>query len=402
MMSRRPPCGDEMSPSAPCSDVDLWTDDALLDPYPIWRALRELGGAVWLERHGVYVLSRYDDVKQACANWRVFSSAHGVAMNEDMNAALAGGTLCSDPPVHDRLRAVIRKPLTTKALGSLEDQIRAEADALVERLVKRGSFDAAVDLAQHLPLTIVSNAVGLPEDGRERMLVWAAANFNCFGPMEIERTRLAFPIVQEMVEYAFNECIPGKLKPDGWAQMIWDAADRGEIPREQCGSLMNDYMGPSLDTTIFATTSAIWLFGCNPDQWDRLRSDPSLVPGAVNEVIRLESPIPFFSRYVTEDYRVDDVAIPAGSRVIVLWGSANRDERHWMDPERFDIGRRPNDHVGFGFGEHACAGQTLARMEMKALLGALVPRVRRFELGETERALNNMLRGLQRLDVTVE
>jgi cytochrome P450 len=385
---------------APICDVDLWADDVLLDPYPLWRELRDMGGAVWLERHGVYVLARYDDVKQACANWQVFSSAYGVAINEKMNEALAGGTLCSDPPTHDVLRSIIRRPLTPKALRALEPDINSEAEALIDRLTERGTFDAATDLAQHLPVSIVSNAVGLPEAGRERMLVWAAANFNCLAPMDVERTRLAFPIVQEMVDYAFSECVPGKLRPDGWAQMIWDAADRGEIPREQCGSLMNDYMGPSLDTTIYATTSAIWLLGTNPHQWERLRADPSLVPHAVNEVIRTESPIPFFSRYVTEDYEVDGVTLPAGSRVIVLWGSANRDERHWEDPERFDIGRRPNDHVGFGFGEHACAGQTLARMEIKALLTAMTARVKRIEVHGVQRALNNMLRGIERLEVT--
>jgi len=385
----------------PSSDVDLWDDATLLDPFAAWRELRDLGPVAWLERHGVYALARYDDVKAACANWQVFSSAKGIAVNDAMNEAIAGGTIGSDPPEHDVLRRIIRAPLTAKALKDLKPRVTAEAEALVERLVARGSFEVATDLSQHLPLAIVSEAVGLPEHGRERMLDWAAANFNSLAPMSVERTRLAFPIVQEMVQYAFNECVPGKLAPDGWAQRIWDAADRGEIPHEQCGALMNDYMGPSLDTTIFATTSAVWLFGRHPEQWERIRADPTLLPHAVNEVIRLESPIPGFSRWTTQAYEVDGTVLPAGSRVMVLWGSANRDERHWTDPEGFDVGRRPNDHVGFGFGEHACAGQALARMEIKALLAALVPRVERFELGTMERAVNNMLRGIKRLDVTV-
>jgi cytochrome P450 len=387
--------------STPTSDVDLWTDEALLEPYEIWRELRDTAAAVYLTKHDLYALTRYEDVKAACANWEVFSSAHGVAANDQMNEALRGGTLCSDPPQHDLLRGVIRRPLTAKALKELNPEITAQAEQLVDRLVARRSFDAVADLARYLPVSIVSGRVGLPEEGRERMLEWAAANFNCLAPMEVTRTQEAFPIVQEMVQYAFNECVPGKLKPDGWAQMIWDAADRGEIPHEQCGSLMNDYMGPSLDTTIFATSNAIWLFGQNPDQWDLLRSNPALIPHAVNEVIRLESPIPFFTRFVTRDHEVDGVQLPAGSRVIVLWGSANRDERKWPEPERFDITRKPSDHLGFGFGEHACAGQNLARMEIKALLAAMVERVQRFELGTMERALNNMLRGIGRLEVTV-
>jgi cytochrome P450 len=121
----------------------------------------------------------------------------------------------------------------------------------------------------------------------------------------------------------------------------------------------------------------------------------------VNEVVRFESPIPQFSRVITRDHEVDGVMIPAGSRVLVMFASANRDERKWDEPDRFDIGRKRNDHLGFGHGEHQCAGQTLARMELKALLNALADRVERFELGQMERAVNNMLRGIRTLTVTV-
>ncbi len=134
--------------------------------------------------------------------------------------------------------------------------------------------------ALHLPVSIVSNLVGLPEAGRERMIEWAHANFDCFGPMN-ERTQNAFPIVQEMVGYAFNECVPGKLKPGGWAAGIWAAAERGETPIEKPPLMMNDYMGPSLDTTIFAIGSMIWLFARNPSQWTLLRERPDLMRNAI-------------------------------------------------------------------------------------------------------------------------
>ena len=266
--------------------------------------------------------------------------------------------------------------------------------------IRRGRFDAATDLAQRLPVSIVSNLVGLPEAGRERMLDWAAANFDCFGPMN-DRTTAAFGIVQEMVRYAYTECVPGKLKPGGWAAMIYEAADRGEIPQSQAPAMMNDYMGPALDTTIFATSTAIWLFGQHPDQWDLLRADPSLIPNAVNEVVRLESPLQNFSRIITQDTEVGGVLMQAGSRVIVSYGSANRDPAKFPDPDRFDITRRAADHLGFGFGVHMCAGQNLAKLEIAAVLGALAKRVKRFELGRTERAVNNVLRGLRTLEVTV-
>ena len=279
--------------NAPVSDVDLFSDEALLNPYPIYEQLREMGPVVWLSRLGFFILTRYHDVRGALGNAEVFCSGQGVMMNERMNETLRGIVLCSDGAAHDAMRKVLIAPLLPKALKELTDRITTEAETLVERLVEKKHFDAATDLAQHLPVTIVSELVGLPEEGRERMLVWAPANFDCFGPIN-QRTLDAFPIVEEMVRFAFEDCVPGKLKPDGWAQRIWDAAERGEIHHDQCPVMMNDYMGPSLDTTIFATQSAIRLFAENPDQWRILREKPSLIPNAVNEVVRVRVSDPEF------------------------------------------------------------------------------------------------------------
>jgi cytochrome P450 len=389
-----------LSDLPPASDIDLWTDEALLDPYELWRELRDLGSVVLLRKYDVWALPRYKDVRKALDDWEVFSSAMGVTLNDRMNELLAGGTLCSDPPLHNVLRSVVRRPLSPKELRGLEPEIQTEAHSLVERLLERRTFDVVADLAQHLPLTIVSTRVGLPEDGRENMLDWAAANFNCFGPLN-DRAKAAFPKLEEGVRFSFDPSLPDRLKPGGWAAQLWEAAERGEIAHEQCPAMLNDYWGPSLDTTIFATANAIWLFGQHPEQWDRLRADRTLIPHAVNEVVRFESPIPQFSRVITRDHEIDGVMIPAGSRVLVMFASANRDERKWDEPDRFDIGRKRNDHLGFGHGEHQCAGQTLARMEIKALLTALADRVERFELGHMERAVNNMLRGIRTLTVTV-
>lgn len=386
---------------APSSAVELFTTEALLDPFPIYRQLRDQGPVTWLSAYGMFVLPRYAEVRNALEDWQVFSSGGGVTMNGEMNDKLRGGLLCSDPPTHEVLRKVIERPLTPKALSGLRERVTAEAESLVERLVAKKTFDVATELAPHLPVSIVSELVGLPEEGRERMLDWAPANFDCFGPIN-ERTKAAFPIVGEMVNYAFTQCVPGKLKPGGWAQMIWDAADRGEIDAAICPFLMNDYMGPSLDTTIFATTSAIWLFAEHPDQWDVVRANPALLPQAVNEAIRLESPIQAFARYVAKDHDLEGVRLPRGSRAIVLFGSANRDERKWSDPESFRVTRDgSNEHLGFGIGEHRCVGNNLARMEIRALLAALARRVQRFELHEMERGVNNVLRGIKRCVVSV-
>jgi cytochrome P450 len=389
-----------MKTKGPSSDTDLYDDAVLLDPYPAYRQLRDLGGAVWLSKYGVYAFARFKEVQESMRDWHTFSSAQGVMMNQPMNDTLRGIVLCSDDPEHLALRRVIAKPITPLAIRAYSDVINTEAEGLVERLVARKHFDAATDLAQYLPVTIVSKLVGLPEAGRERMLVWAAANFECFGPLN-NRTRQAFEVVKEMMEYAFTQCTREKLEPDGWARAIWDAADRGEIAPDKPPVMMNDYMGPSLDTTIFAISTAIWLFAMHPEQWDQLRADSSLVPGAINEVLRLESPLQGFSRVATRNVEVDGVSIEVGSRAIMLWGSANRDERKWEDPQRFDIRRRNADHLGFGHGVHSCVGMHLAKMEITAILRALLKRVTRFELGATRRVINNSMHGFSRMEVTV-
>ena len=386
--------------SVPTSDIDLWTDSALRSPYDLWSELRATAPAVYMPKYDLWALPRYAEVREALKNWEVFSSASGVTLNERMNRILAGGTLCSDPPAHQVLRGIVRRPLTPRELKDLEPEIQLEADRLVDGLIARETFDAVADLARHLPLTMVSTRVGLPEDGRENMLEWAAANFNCFGPMN-QRARESFPTLEEGVRYSFDPSLPDRLTPGGWAARLWQAADAGEIAPEQCAAMLNDYWGPSLDTTIFATASAIWFFAQRPSQWDILREDRSLIPHAINEVVRLESPIPQFSRLTTRDYEVEGVTIPKGSRVLVMFGSANRDERKWPHAECFDIRRKPSDHLGFGHGEHACVGMPLARMEIRALLTALARRVHRFELVSEERAINNMLRGFARLNVAV-
>jgi cytochrome P450 len=298
------------------------------------------------------------------------------------------------------LRKLIGAPLTPSAVETLRSTIGSAADTLVADLVSRGQFDAVKDLAQYLPLTIVSHMVGLPEEGRESMLTWAAATFDLFGP-ENDRTHRARPIVQEMRSYVASLGARDKVKAGSWADRLLDHVDNGAIPRAQFFTLLRDYLGPSLDTTIFATANLIWLFSRYPDQWGVVRSDPSLIRNAINEAVRLESPIRGFTRVVTSDTEVGGVTLPAKARVLLLYASANRDERKWDNPEAFDVRRRVVDHVGFGFGVHTCAGMHLARLEIECLVKALIPRVKRFDAAAPVHAINNTLRGLASLSVSV-
>lgn len=377
----------------PVSDHDPYSASALLAPYEHYRKLRDLGGVVFLSRYGFYALPRYESTRTALTDWKHFSSHRGVMLNEVMDNFMEGSLLCSDPPEHDALRRVITRPLTPKALRELQPEITAEAETLVARLRVRKSFNAVTDLAQHLPVTIVSNKVGLPPVERSSMLRWTPAAFDCAGPIDLERTKAAFPILSEIGGFISDNGARSQVAKDSWLERLYQAADEGIIPHEKCAAMSIDYIGPALDTTISATSSAICLFARNPDQWDRIREQPSLIPNAINEIVRLESPIQAWGRRATEGCTIDGVSIPSGAKVLVMFASANRDERKWEDPTRFDVTRKVTDHVAFGFGEHSCAGANLARMEITALLMALARSVRRFELtGEPEMAVNNVAR----------
>jgi cytochrome P450 len=204
------------------------------------------------------------------------------------------------------------------------------------------------------------------------------------------------------MEYMRTTAVPGKLTPGSWGAQLYAAAERGEIPLARCAREMSNYVGPSLDTTINATTSALWLFAEHPDQWEAICQNSGLIPNAVQEALRIESPVQFFTRYVTEDALVDDTVVPANSRVLIMYGSANRDERHWEDPARFDIWRDAGDQLAFGHGAHVCLGMPLARLEIETLLLSLTKRVKRFRVAAPERAINNSLRGFARLPLTAE
>jgi len=385
-----------MSATAASLDVDLYSDEIIREPYATYRALRDAGSAVWLPRHDLWAVARFDEVREVLRNHRDFSSAQGVAANEEMNRASAGTTLASDPPLHTEQRQIIAAPLMPGALAPLRAQIEAAADALIARLVAQGSFDAMADLARVLPVSIVSDLVGLPEEGRQNLLKWAAATFDILGAMN-GRARAALPAVQEMRAYTVQQATPDRLRPGSWAARLYAAADAGKIPVERCPAMMRDYMAPSLDTTILGTGNILWLLARHPDQWERLRADPDLIPAAINEGLRLESPIRGFTRRLNAARRLGDTDLPEGARVLVLYASANRDERRWDDPERFDITRKATEQLGFGHGIHACAGMHLARLEIGAILAALVRRVRRIEVGDPVPTCNNVLRGFESL-----
>jgi len=381
----------------PAYETDIYSDDAIRDPHPHYRAMRDLGPLVYLPMYDLYALPRYADVRNALVKSDRFLSGQGVAGFRWPAHIDVANTLASDEPLHSRFRKVVGAPLAPPALGPLTERIETAAFDLIQRLVRQGEFDGMSSLAQFLPISIVSSLVGLPEKGRERMLDWAAASFDVLG-VDNARSAAAMGEVGAMVHYVQTQCSPDTVAPGGWASDIWAAVGEGRLTPQEGGILHIDLLAPSLDTTIFATGHLLNFLGRHPDQWRRIKADPALIPLAIEEAVRLESPIRAFARVANGDQDIDGSVLPDGARVLVMYASANRDERRWQDPDRFWMDRPYlASHLGFGGGRHACVGMHLAKLEIRSLLKAMVALVDEIEVGEPTLRLNNVLRGFASL-----
>lgn len=387
-------------PHALRSEIDLFSDAVLDYPFAAYRTLRDIGPAAYLEQHDCWFIGRHRELRRCLGDWRSYSSAQGIGLNPIINEAWANALICVDPPVHTEMRTFIDARLAPRALKSLEAVIDSRAEELAARIVGRLEFDAVTDVAQDLPVNVIMDLIGWPEQIRGSLLELAEGGFNACGPANT-RMHCALPRLQGMMQLVAEVYDAGTLAPGGFGSTIADAARSGQISRDAAIGLLAGYVVAAFDTTINGIASGIWLFAENPRQWDRLRADPSVVGRAFSEILRLETPIQNFSRVTTQELTLEEgVVIPAGARVIVSYASANRDERHFPNPERFDIDRAQMDHLAFGFGNHACAGQGLARLEAHAVFRALAKRVARFEItGTPVRQINNITRGFIQVPV---
>jgi len=374
--------------SAPVVDTDFYCDDTIRNPVSIYDEMLNAGPVVWLSKNRMHAICGYSALTESLRNHRCFLSGKGVSINDDVNKMLIGSTLNSDPPQHDVTRAITFSPLTPKALQDVQKRVESEAQTLAQRMVDQVEFDAAKDLAPHLPLTIVRDLVGLGEGGKDHMLGWGAATFELMGDPG-ERGPAALDNLKRMRGFLEDEETLQNLSPDGWARRATQRGlDEGFEPGP-AAELMRDYIAPSLDTTISAIGFAIMLFSKNPDQWTKLRNDRSLVKNAIEEVVRLNTPIRAFTRLLAEDVEVAGTQLQRGERVLMVFGAANRDAARFSSPHEFDIERNVRGHVGFGHGVHACLGMHLARLEMTCLFNALADRIERFEPnGPVEAAIN--------------
>lgn len=374
--------------SAPTSNINFYSDQTIADPVSVYRQMLKQGPVVWLAQHDMHAICGFEALTTCLRNHRVFRSGAGVSINDDVNKILIGSTLNSDPPQHDATRAITFNPLTPKALQQVKDLIEAEANSIADQMMQKGAFDAAADLAPHLPLTIVRDLVGLGGHGKDNMLEWGAATFELMGDPGDRRDQ-AVSDLKEMRAYLDDPKTMDALDPDGWAQRATGRGIEAGIAPGKAVELMRDYIAPSLDTTISAIGYGVRLFAENPDQWAKIREDRSLIKNAIEEIVRLNTPIRAFARKLAEDTEVAGIPLTKNERVLMVFGAANRDPARFPDPDLFDVTRDVRGHVGFGHGVHACLGMHLARLEMSCLFNALADRVARFAPnGPTVNAIN--------------
>lgn len=386
-----------VSTGVPAYRTNIYTTDAIGDPYPHYMAMRGLGPVVWLPRHRVYGLPRYAECKAVLRDDKTFISGNGVALNPLANRLSRGTTLNSDGTEHDQRRKLVAHRLLPRALRGIDETVQEQAGGIVDAALARGEVDGVADLACALPMAVVPDLVGWPADQRDNLLPWGGATFDLLGPPNRHAVK-SIPSTLTMLRFSRRVIRRRSLIEGSIGHEVLLAADEGKVSHSELAPLMIDYIAPSLDTTISGISNALHLFATHPEQWRLLKEDPALIPNAVNEIVRYESPLRAFSRQVRCDTEIAGISLPAGARLLVIYASANRDELEWDEPHTFDIRRDATRQLGFGYGTHACAGQGLARLETTAMLQALIARVDRIELvAPPTWAINNIIRRHDRL-----
>ena len=362
-------------------------------------------GRRWtLTRYGIWAVARYAEVHALLNDWQSFCSSRGVGLSDFARETpwrVPSLVLEADPPAHTHARAVLSRVLSPAAMKTLRASFAQAAEELVDDLLARGSFDAIPDLAEAFPLRVFPDAIGMQPDGRRYLLPYGNMAFNAFGPRNENFERAAAQAC-EAIEWVQHQIRRENLAPGGFGAQIHAAADAGEITHDEAPLLVRSLLTAGVDTTVNGIGAAVYCMARFPEQWQRLRAEPSLARNAFEEAVRFESPVQTFFRTTTRAVDIGGIAVGEGEKVLMFLASANRDPRRWEKPDDFDITRRTSGHVGFGAGIHMCVGQLLARLEGEVMLVAMARRIASISIsGEIRRRHNNTLRGLSSLPVRI-
>ena len=373
-----------MAREIPDYPLDIFTHDAVRNANEIDDALREFSPAVKLA-DGTVMIGRHEHVAAGLMDWKSFSSTSRPW--HDPTSLRPEILLTDDPPAHTRVRRVIGDALSPRTLDSMRDIFTAGAEKLVAELkADQGKpIDAVTEVTRKFVYDVFPDSLGLPHGDRQHMTGFSNMVWATMGPEnELFREAMAEdfgPVLQWLDEVGERDA----LEPDGFGMLLFKAADEGKITADEAKLLLLTILSAGTDTTYITMANAMRAWAEYPEEFNKVKENPKLIRNSFDESLRWDSPSRMAGRIATVDVPIDDMVVPAGTRVGLMFAAANRDPRFWDDPLTYKVGRDLKHSLGFGYGVHACVGRTLAYMEADALFGALVRELDRIELvGEVE------------------
>ena len=385
------------------------------DPYPAYRALREGPAVVHHEPTDTWLVARHADVDALLRDRRLGRTYLHVATHAEMGRpddppehapfwrVIRSGMLDVEPPDHTRLRRLVSRAFTPRTVERLRDTVQRTTDALLDDVDGAGEFDLLSTVAEPLPVTVIAEMLGVPEGDRHLLRPWSADICGMYELNPDEQTaHRAVRACEEFSGYLLALSRERRQRPqDDLITALSQVVDDGDVLTEDelvgtCVLLLN----AGHEATVNVTGNGWWSLFRNPDQLARLRDDLTLLPTAVEELMRWDTPLQMFERWVLEDLEIGGVPVPRGAELGLLFGSANRDPAVFADPDALDVGRDPNPHVSFGAGVHFCLGAALARLELQTSFGTVLRRLPRLELVEEPTwKPGYVIRGLRELRV---
>lgn len=385
--------------------------DFIADPYPFYHRLRETA-PVYRTPMGFWLLTRYEDVAFALRDKRFGKDFAGNlerrygrnVMDEPAVANLARTMLVLDPPDHTRLRGLVTKAFTARRVADMRPRVRALVDEQLDRVADRGSMDVMRDLAHRLPVIVICDMLGIPEDHRAPFLAASNVNGRILEPIPMTREEMAQANAQAMAGNMYFDqlCELRRRDPqDDLTTELVKAEEAGDrLSTEELRANMALLFGAGHETTTNLIGNGLLALHRNPDQWQRLKDDPSLIANAIEELLRYDSSVQLTGRVTMAEVEVGGVRLAAGESVIMLLGAANRDPAQYAEPDKLDVGRQNVRPMSFGGGIHHCLGAQLARLEAELVFTALIERLPGIELpakDNPEWKRSFTLRGLSKL-----
>jgi cytochrome P450 len=387
-------------------NYDPFARSVIEDPYPHYAELRSQAPCFYQEERDIYVLSRYADVRRALSNVEVFSSTQGVGYERRPVPMM----IAYDPPEHTRLRRIVAGRFTPRALAQWESRIDALAAKLLDPLIGAGTVDLVDTLSGPFPVGVIAEMMDIPMERRADFKRWSDNTVEALGGAVDATPEERMAVEMTIVEFAmwFAEVIqqrrPHAAERDDLISLLIRPSDEGESLSDEeivsfCVLLL--VAGNETTTNLISNTTLHLLE--HPEAWRAVRDDEQLANSLIEEGLRFDAPIQGFFRNTLSETEVAGVTIPADSKVMLLYGSANRDPEKFDAPDEFRVERNPLDHIAFGFGPHTCLGAYLARLEARILLRHALQKVGRVQLeGTPERTVNPLLRGMHKLPVSFE